>query len=151
MKIMVTSFKRSMHVLPHTVLLTLQQTTADPCFCQSHHQSHPQLGVVFLLAPSLHSFWSVFLHCSPVAYWAPTNLGGLHWKLLDTHGQVGVSLLWGSLLLSPGSWCAQGFVCALQEPVSPVLCTFWRLYGGVNGDLLQKGLCHAQVCCTQSP
>ena len=26
-----------------------------PCFC---HQSHPQLGVVFVLAPSLHSFWS---------------------------------------------------------------------------------------------
>ena len=23
-----------------------------------HHQSHPQLGVVFALAPSLHSFWS---------------------------------------------------------------------------------------------
>ena len=30
----------------------------------------------------------------------------------------------GSLLLSPGSWCAQGFVCALQESVSPVL---WKL------------------------
>ena len=29
-----------------------------------------------------------------------------------------------SLLLSPGSWCAQGFVCALQESVSPVLCKF---------------------------
>ena len=28
-----------------------------------------------------------------------------------------------SLLLSPGSCCAQGFVCALQESVSPVL---WR-------------------------
>ena len=28
-----------------------------PCF---HHQSHPQLGVVFVLAPSLHSFWSYF-------------------------------------------------------------------------------------------
>ena len=27
-----------------------------------------------------------------------------------------------SLLLSPGSWCAQGFVCALQEFVSPDLC-----------------------------
>ena len=25
------------------------------------------------------------------------------------------------------------------------------LYGGVNGDLLQEGLCHTQVCCTQSP
>ena len=30
----------------------------------------------------------------------------------------------GSLLLSPGTWCAQGFVCALQESVSPVLCKF---------------------------
>ena len=26
-----------------------------------------------------------------------------------------------------------------------------RLYGGVNGDLLQEGLCHTQDCCTQSP
>ena len=33
----------------------------------------------------------------------------------------------------------------------PVLCKFWRLYGGVNGDLLQGGLCHTQACCTQSP
>ena len=41
----------------------------------------------------------------------------------------------GSLLLSPGSWCAQVFVCALQESISPVLCKFWWLYGGVNGDL----------------
>ena len=63
---------------------------------------------------------------------------------------VGQSLV-GSLLLSPGSWCVQGFVCALQESVSPVLCKFWRLYGGVNGNLLQEGLCHTQVCCTQSP
>ena len=29
-----------------------------------------------------------------------------------------------SLLLSLGSWCAQGFVCALQESVSPVLWKF---------------------------
>ena len=56
-----------------------------------------------------------------------------------------------SLLLSPGSWCAQGSVCALQEFVSPVLCKFWWLYGGVSGDLLQEGLCHTQVYCTQSP
>ena len=33
--------------------------------------------------------------------------------------------------------CTQGSVCALQESVSPVLCKFWRLYSGVNGDLLQ--------------
>ena len=33
----------------------------------------------------------------------------------------------------------------------PVLCKFWRLYGGVNGDLFQEGLRHTQVYCTQSP
>ena len=40
---------------------------------------------------------------------------------------------------APESWCAQGFVCALQESVSSVLCKFWWLYGGVNGDLLHVG------------
>ena len=33
----------------------------------------------------------------------------------------------------------------------PVLCKFWPFYGGVNDDLLQEGLCHTQICCTQSP
>ena len=33
----------------------------------------------------------------------------------------------------------------------PVLCKFWQLYGGVNGDPLQEGLSHTQVCCTQNP
>ena len=37
----------------------------------------------------------------------------------------------GSLLLSPGSWCTQGSICALQESVSPVLGKFWWLYGGL--------------------
>ena len=72
----------------------------------------------------------------------------------ETAGHAQASLgqsLVRSLLLSPGSWCTQGSVCALQESVSPVLCKFWRLYGGVNGDLVQEGLCRTQVCCTQSP
>ena len=30
----------------------------------------------------------------------------------------------GSLLLSPGAWCTRGFVCTLQESVSPVLWKF---------------------------
>ena len=33
----------------------------------------------------------------------------------------------------------------------PVLCKLQHLYGGVNSDLLQEGLCYTQVCCTQSP
>ena len=47
--------------------------------------------------------------------------------LLMTPGHSQASLaqsLVGSLLLSPGSWCTQGFVCALQESVSPVLWKF---------------------------
>ena len=33
----------------------------------------------------------------------------------------------------------------------PVLCKFWQLYGGVNGNLLQEGLCRTQVCYTRIP
>ena len=43
---------------------------------------------------------------------------------LETPGHSQASLaesLVGSLLLSPGSWCTQAFVCALQESASPVL------------------------------
>ena len=52
-----------------------------PCF---YHQSHPQLGVFFcfVLAPSLHSFWS-YLHWSPVAYWAPTDLRSSSFSVLS--------------------------------------------------------------------
>ena len=48
---------------------------------------------------------------------------------LETPGHSRASLgqsLVGSLLLSPGSWCAEGFVCALQESVSPALCKFYN-------------------------
>ena len=75
-------------------------------------------------------------------------------SLLETPGHSWASLgqsLVGSLVLSPGSWCTQGFVCTLQGSVSPVLCKFWQLCGGVNSDLLQEGSCHTQLCCTQSP
>ena len=38
----------------------------------------------------------------------------------------------------------------VPESVSQSCVKFWQLYVGVNGDLLQQGLCHTQVCCTQS-
>ena len=75
----------------------------------------------------------------------PTHAStGDSWTLTRSLGQS----LVGSLLLSPGSCCTQGFVCALQESVSSVLCKFWQLYGGINGDFLQEDLCHTH---TQSP
>ena len=63
----------------------------------------------------------------------PPEILGHSWACL---GQFFV----GSLLFSPAFWCTQGFVCALQESVSPVLCKFWGLYGGFNGDLLPEGI-----------
>ena len=61
-------------------------------------------------------------HC----YTQPLNpaAGHCHMPLLETPGHSWASLgqsLVGLLLLSPGSWCTQSFVCALQESVSPVL------------------------------
>ena len=69
------------------------------------------------------------------------------WTLIGKSGSVSC----GVTAPSPGSWCTQGFISALQESVSPVLCKFWQLYSEVNDDLLQEGLCHTQVCCTQNP
>ena len=66
MKITVTSFKRSLHALLHSVPSALQQATTT--------------------------------HAS----------AGDSWTLLGKSGSVSC----GSLLLSPGSWCAQVSVCA---------------------------------------
>ena len=87
---------------------------------------------------------------------ASDTSAGHHLPMLppETPGHSQASLgqsLVGSLPLAPVSSCTQGILCALQESVSPVLCKFWWLYGEVNGDLLQEGLCHTQVYCTQSP
>ena len=74
----------------------------------------------------------------------------LCWRLLDTHGQVWVNLVWGhcSFLLGPSSY--KGFVHP-PRVCFPVLGKFWQLYGGVNDDLLEEGLCQTQVYCNQSP
>ena len=88
------------------------------------------------------------LHSVPPTLQQATTNPCLCRRLLDTHGQVWVSLLWGhcSFLLGPGV-----HKVLFMPSISSVLCKFWQLYGGVNGDLLQEGLCHTQVCCTQSP
>ena len=54
---------------------------------------------------------------------------------------------------APFSWVLVHTRLCLCPPrvYFPVLCKFWQVCGGVNGDLLKKGLCHTQVCCTQSP
>ena len=51
-------------------------------------------------------------------------------RFLDAHGQVWVCLLWGHcpFLLGPG---AHKVLFVPSKSVSPVLCKFWRLYGGL--------------------
>ena len=68
-------------------------------------------------------------YASTVVFSAPDPTAGHCPSTLppETPGHSQASLaqsLVGTLLLSPGSWCTQGFVCALQESVSPVLWKF---------------------------
>ena len=84
----------------------------------------------------------------------PNPAAGHRWPtpLPETPGHSQASLgqsLVGSLLLSLGSWCTRFCLCPARV-YFPVLCKFWQLYGGVNGDLLQGGLRHTRVCRTQS-
>jgi len=90
-----------------------------------------------------------FTRCPQPSSRAPPNHTSARasWILTSKSGSISVSVI----APFPGSWYTQVSVCALQESIYPVLCNFWQLYGGVNGDLLQEGLCHNLVYCTQSP
>ena len=100
--------------LPHSVPLTLQQATADPCLCQ---------------------------------------------RLLDTHGQVWVSLLWGhcSFFLGPGvhkfmivpskSLIPQFCVGSGSSTVGLMVISSKRAYAIPTSAAPS----HTQICCTQCP
>ena len=68
-------------------------------------------------------------------------------RLLDTQESLGQSLV-GSLLLSPG---AQGSVCAFPESVSPVLCKFWQLYGGLMATSSKKAHAIPRSAASRAP
>ena len=71
---------------------------------------------------------------------------GDSWILPGKSGSVscGVTALFSWVLVHTRFCLCPPGVCFL------VLCEFWQLYGGVNGDLLQERLCHTQVCCTRA-
>ena len=84
-------------------------------------QGQTMVEVMKIMATFFKGPMHVLLHSVPPTLQQATTDPHFHWRLLETRRQVWVSLLWGSLLLSPGSWCTKVF-CALQESVSPVLC-----------------------------
>ena len=93
------------------------------------------------------------MHCytlcpKPCSRPPPTHTSaGVFWTLTGKSGSVSCRIT------APFSWVLVYTRFCLCPPrvCFPVLCKFWWLYGGVNGDLLQEGLCCTQVCCTQSP
>ena len=78
---------------------------------------------------------------------APNPAAGHQWPTpsLETPGHPQASLLWGRCSFS---WVLVHTVLLCSPRVYfPVLCKFWQLYSGVNGDLLQEDLCHTQSPC----
>ena len=70
---------------------------------------------------------------------------GDSWTLTGKSGSVPCGVT------APFSWVLVNmFLLCPPRDYFPVLCKVWQLYGGINGDLLQEGLHHTQVCCTQS-
>ena len=63
--------------------------------------------------------------------------------------RLGQSLV-GSLFLSPGS-CTQGSVCALQVSMSPVLCKFWWLYGGLMATTFKRAYATPRSTAPRAP
>ena len=92
------------------------------------------------------------MHCytqcpQPCGRPPPTHASaGDFWTLLGKSGSVSYGVT------APFSWVLvhTRFCFCPPRIYFPILCKFWQLYGGVNGDLLQEGPCHTQVCCSVS-
>ena len=79
--------------------------------------------VVKIMATFFKRSMDALLNSVPPTLHQATANPHLHWRLLGTHRQVWVSLLWGhcSLLLSPG---VHKVLFVPSKSVSPVLCKF---------------------------
>ena len=89
----------------------------------------------------------VLLHSVPSTLQRATTPAKDSWTLLGKSGSVSCEVT------APSSWFLEHtrFCLYPRRVYLPVLCELWQLYVGFHGDLLQEGLCHAQVSCTQSP
>ena len=94
-----------------------------------------------------HACTATLIAPNPAAGHHQPKLQPVSWALTFKSGSVSCGVT------APFSWVlVQTMFCLCPPRVCfPVLCKFWWLCGGVNGDLLQGGLCHTQVCCIQSP
>ena len=102
-------------------------------------------GHLLLKVPCIHCCTQCPQPCSRPSPTHPS--AGDSWTLTGKSGSVSCRVT------APFSWVlvhTRFYLCP-SSVYFPVLCKFWWLYGGVNGDLLQEGLCHTHVYCTHSP
>ena len=92
------------------------------------------------------------LHSVPLTLHQATVDPHLHRRLLDTHREVWVSLLWShcSFLLGPGvhKLLFVPSTSLFPQPCVSSGCSMAALCS--NGNFLQKGLCHTQIYFPQS-
>ena len=151
-----------MQALLRSVPPTLPQATTDPRLGWRLLDTHRQVWVSFLwghcsfcLGPGAHNVLSVsskslfLLSCKSStikSHWAAKS-NSLRFSIPLSDPQVGNSVVSPETFLTVWEflWCNCSAVCGPSA---------WLLYGEVNVDLLQEGLCHRlcdQVSCTQSP
>ena len=118
-----------------------------PCYLPgpNYGGGNKDTGDLLQKVPCTHCYTQCPQPCSSPP---PTHASaGDSWTLTGKSGSVSCGVI------APFSWVLVHTRFCLCPPrvCFPVLWKFWQLYGGVNGDLLQEGLSHTQVCCTQSP
>ena len=92
--------------------------------------------VMKIMATSLKDPMHVLLQSMPLSLQQATTHSRLYQRLPDTHRRVSCGVI------VPFSWVlVHKFLLCPPRVNFPVLCKFWQLYGGVNGDLLQEDLC----------
>ena len=76
-----------------------------------------------------------------------------HLSTRDSQTLLGKSGSVSCGITGPFSWVLVHTRFCLCPPrvYFPVLCKFWQLYCGVNGDLLQEGLCHTKSAAPRAP
>ena len=107
---------------------------------------------------------NTLLHSVPQTLWQATADPHLHLRLLDTHGQVWGSLLWGhcSFLLDPSAhkalsepsellWQVWGLILNMILPILPSCWGFFfarghglSFFGGIQHSLVNN--CSAAIC-----
>ena len=155
---MATSCKMSYAHTADPVPLTLHQASANPRLCRRCLDTHRQVWASllwghcsFLLGPGAHKVLFVPSK-SLFPHFCVSSVIKFHWppksNSLGVLSRFARSTGWEICCGSQNFLPVREFVWYNCSPVCG--SSAWQLSGGIPGNLLQKGLCHTQDCCSQS-